>query len=68
MPIDAGQIERRANLSYAEFSDRYMYPNRPVILTDALARWKALSRWTPDFFRREFADMSFEVEAAQQRD
>jgi histone arginine demethylase JMJD6 len=61
-PHYAGQIERRANLSYAEFSDRYQYANRPVIVTDALRKWKAISRWTPEFFRTEFADMKFEIE------
>jgi len=64
-PPDTGQIERRANLSYAEFSDRYMYPNRPVILTDALRRWRAISRWTPEFFRTEFADMTFEIDTGK---
>src|SRR5262245_42502515 len=59
--VEIGQIERRANLSYEEFSDRYLYPNKPVILTDAIKRWKAISRWTPEFFRSEFADMRFEI-------
>jgi hypothetical protein len=60
-----GEIERRSNLSYAEFSDAYMYPNKPVILTDALRRWRALSRWTPEFFRTEFPNMQFEVDAGK---
>jgi histone arginine demethylase JMJD6 len=54
-------IERRANLSYSEFSDRYMYANKPVIVTDALRQWRALSRWTPEFFKEEFGDMRFSM-------
>ncbi len=52
------QIERRANLSTEEFMKEYVYPNRPVIVTDALRQWKAVGRWTPEFFKREFGDMN----------
>ena len=57
----SADIERRANLSYAEFSDRYMYANKPVIVTDALREWGALSRWTPEFFKEQFGDMRFSI-------
>jgi len=30
------EIERRANLSYAEFAESYMCANKPVIVTDAI--------------------------------
>jgi hypothetical protein len=59
------QVERRAGLSYAEFSERYMYANKPVVLTDALSRWKALARWTPEFFRTEFPEMKFDIETGK---
>jgi hypothetical protein len=62
---EARQVERREGLSYAEFSERYMYANRPVILTDALSRWKAIHRWTPEFFRAEFPDMKVDIEAGK---
>jgi len=45
------QIERRENLSNEEFMKEYVYANRPVIVTDALRQWKAVGRWTPEFFR-----------------
>jgi hypothetical protein len=48
-----------------EFSERYLYPNKPVIVTDALREWKALSRWTPEFFRTEFGDMKFTINDAE---
>jgi histone arginine demethylase JMJD6 len=52
------RIERRENLSKEEFMKEYVYRNRPVIVTDALRQWKAVGRWTPEFFKREFGDMS----------
>jgi histone arginine demethylase JMJD6 len=53
------EIERRDNLSYEEFAADYLYPLKPVIVTDALRDWKAVGRWTPEFFKREFGQMKF---------
>src|SRR6476620_10261247 len=58
------QIEHRTNLPYEEFAEQYLYRNRPVVVTDALREWKALSRWTPEFFRSEFGDMKFTLDHA----
>ena len=58
----ASDFDRRANLSYEEFGHSYLYPNKPVIVTDATRRWKALSRWTPEFFKEEFGGMKFTIE------
>jgi histone arginine demethylase JMJD6 len=56
------QVDRRASLSSAEFAEQYLYPHKPVVITDALRGWRALSRWSPEFFKREFADMRFSIE------
>ena len=53
------QIDRRSQLSYEEFAEKYLYANRPVVVTDVMREWKALSRWTPEFFRNEFGSMTF---------
>jgi hypothetical protein len=49
-------VERRSALSYEQFLDEYMLPNRPVILTDIASverGWKCMDTWTkekmPDF-------------------
>jgi histone arginine demethylase JMJD6 len=55
------EIPRLANLSYEEFAANYLYPGRPVIVTDAMKDWKAVGRWTPEFFKREFGDMTFTI-------
>ena len=55
------EIERRANLSHREFTEEYLYPNRPVIVTDAIRQWKAVARWTPEFFKTEFRELTFTI-------
>lgn len=65
MDSSAFNIERRDRLSYEEFADRHLYPLRPVIITDALNRWAAVERWTPEFFKREFGAVEFERYGAE---
>jgi histone arginine demethylase JMJD6 len=55
------EIERRQNLSYEDFARDYLYPLKPVIVTDVLEKWPAMKRWTPEFFKREFGDMTFRL-------
>lgn len=55
------QVERRKNLSYEAFAREYLYPLKPVIVTDALEKWPAMTRWTPEFFKREFGGMTFRL-------
>ncbi len=55
------EIEHRDNLSYEEFARDYQYANKPVVITDALKGWKAMERWTPEFFKQNFADMKFSL-------
>src|SRR5258706_6729922 len=56
-----GEIEHRMNLSYKEFAQEYLFPNKPVVITDLIPQWKALSRWTPEFFKTEFGSMRFAI-------
>jgi histone arginine demethylase JMJD6 len=58
-------IERRSNLSYTEFAQNYMFANTPVIITDAIRKWPALSRWTPEFFKTEFGSMKFTIDEGE---
>src|SRR4051812_15516960 len=53
------KIDYRANLSYETFAHEYLFTNKPVVITDALRSWKSLTRWTPEFFRSEFGQMTF---------
>lgn len=65
MAVPVNKVDRRSNLSYEEFAREYLYPLKPVIVTDVLKDWPALNRWTPDFFRKEFGDMKFTINNAE---
>lgn len=54
-------IDRRARLSYDEFAQTYLYPNKPVVITDAICGWKAVSSWTPEFFKDAFGEMKLTI-------
>jgi hypothetical protein len=51
------QIDRRSNLSYEAFIEEYVKPKRPVIITDAAARWNAVKTWSLEFFRQRYGDV-----------
>ena len=55
------EIERRSNLSYEDFAREYLYPMKPVIVTDVLQKWPAMTRWTPEFFKHEFSSVKFTI-------
>ena len=56
------QIDRHAGLGREEFEREYLYPLRPVILTDAIAHWPALGKWTPQFFKENHGHLQVEVD------
>jgi hypothetical protein len=58
---DCSAVEYGIDLSYDEFARGYLYPNKPVVLRDALRGWKALERWSPEFFRDQFGDFQFTI-------
>ena len=60
-------IDRRAHLTQADFAREYLRPMRPVILTDALSQWRALGRWSPEFFRTQYGDLEVKVDGERMR-
>lgn len=58
----ADQIDRRAGLSRDQFDREYLRPLRPVILTDAISHWRALGRWSPQFFKEKYGGLEVEVD------
>ena len=58
----ADQIDRHAGLGRERFEREYLRPLRPVILTDAIAHWNALGRWSPQFFKTEYGHLQIEVD------
>lgn len=64
----AGQgIDRRADLSTAEFIREYRDPLRPVILTDATRDWPARHKFTFEFFRTHCGDRELVIQGKQYR-
>lgn len=60
-------VERVSGITLGHFVRRYRRPRRPVVLTDALRDWNATSRFTPEFFRREFADRPVRIRGRDYR-
>jgi histone arginine demethylase JMJD6 len=50
------QVDRRSGLSLREFQKDYLYPGKPVVITDAIEAWPARSRWTMDYFKSRYAE------------
>jgi LPS sulfotransferase NodH len=61
-------VERRANLSRSEFRDRYYAANRPVIIQDLMAGWRATTAWTPDYLKSVAGDRMVEVMTGRNAD
>jgi ribosomal protein L16 Arg81 hydroxylase len=59
---ETATIDRRAKFSPADFRREYLHPNRPVVITDALAAWPAIKRWSPQFFKDRFGDRQVTVD------
>ena len=55
-------VDKVANLSYKEFASRYLNPLQPVVITDAIQDWKALSTWTPEFFKNNYGSKEVTVD------
>jgi ribosomal protein L16 Arg81 hydroxylase len=47
-------VDRRSALSLREFKREYLYPRKPVVITDAIEDWRARSSWTFDYFRSRY--------------
>jgi hypothetical protein len=54
-------IERRHQLPYADFERDYLRPRIPVILTGSLTGWDATSKWSPEFFQRQYGSLPVNV-------
>ena len=49
------EIERRKDLPYEEFACDYLFPHKPVVISGALDKWPAMTKWSPDFFKINMA-------------
>lgn len=54
-------IDRHKNLSQRDLMHEYVLQGKPVILTEAALQWKAMEKWTPDFFKTKYKHIKKEV-------
>lgn len=64
----AAAVERRRLPAADEFFRAYWAAHRPAVFTDVTARWPALRKWTPAWFRKRFGATTIEVTADRERD
>jgi hypothetical protein len=63
-----GTIERRSRLSRQEFFENYYSQNRPVIFTDMMGDWSAMSQWSPEYLRTKYGNVQVEIQANRNTD
>lgn len=62
------ELDRRSGLTREEFLDEYYSRNRPVILEDICADWRACSAWSPEYLLDKLGDVPVEVMAERDAD
>lgn len=54
-------IDKRSRISRKELVNEYIKPGIPVVLTDAAAHWPAMGKFTPDFFKANYGQLTKEI-------
>jgi len=60
-------VVRVPEISARDFVENHLKARRPLVLTDALSDWPALGKFTPEFFRREFAERPVRIRGRNYR-
>ena len=61
----AYRVERKANLTHRDFVRDHLNALRPVIITNSMQHWPALSRWTPEFFQTRYGSVVLHIDGKQ---
>ncbi len=61
-------VDKRADLSDAEFAARYVRGCRPVVLTGHTHDWPAMRKWSPDDLKRRFGHLDVDIQAERTAD
>jgi histone arginine demethylase JMJD6 len=64
-PAPVQRIAYRDLPPYQGFAREFLFPHKPVIITGALASWKALSTWTPTYFAQRFPDRRLNIDGRE---
>lgn len=49
------------SIGYRRYQQEYMLPLKPVVIKGALKHWRALGKWTPEYFRDNWGAMKLEI-------
>jgi hypothetical protein len=63
-----GKIERRSRLSRQEFLENYYAKNTPVIITDMMDDWQAMSLWSPEYVKTKYGHAQVEIQVNRNSD
>jgi|SRR5688572_3294338 len=63
--IQITSIDRKQNLSVAEFESNYLRPGIPVVLPDAMKEWGAHRNWSPEYFRDTLGNKKVKINGEQ---
>ena len=55
------KIDKRSGLSKRELFNEYIAAEKPVILTDAINRWEAFGKITPQFLKENYPEIQKEI-------
>jgi ribosomal protein L16 Arg81 hydroxylase len=63
-----GQIERRDRVSAQEFLEQYYSASKPVILTNMMQDWAAMTSWCPAYFKQKYGSVEVEIQTGRAAD
>jgi hypothetical protein len=61
---DVNNVDRRNDLSLAEFVEQYERSFTPVIITDVVNKWPAFHEWTKERLLERYGDVIFKTDQA----
>lgn len=54
-------VDRRSGLTRETFAKEYLEPLKPVVFTDLTAQWPAVKKWTIEYFKDKYGDLTVPV-------
>ncbi|MGB7444046.1 MAG: cupin-like domain-containing protein [Coleofasciculaceae cyanobacterium] len=63
-----GKIERRQKLSRQEFLENYYATNTPVIITEMMDDWQAMTLWSADYLKSNYGQAEVEIQVNRNSD
>jgi len=55
-------VEKKYGMSYEEFAEKHLFANYPVVIGDACKDWPAKEKFTPQFFKDNYANRDVKVQ------